>query len=117
MLFAVLLPAALVVSLVNNLASSWAVLAFIAVLYGPVLWLTVLLHELGHCLATKRGRAVLNGRSCSHAYADESLHSSQEHSLGHFHESTSTEQCLTKYFIDVAQHSSTMLCWLAAAGF
>jgi len=54
---AVLLPAALVVSLLNNLKASWAVLAFIAVLYGPILWLTVLLHELGHCLATKRVRS------------------------------------------------------------
>ena len=53
---AVLLPAALVVSLLNNLKASWAVLAFIAILYGPILWLTVLLHELGHCLATKRVR-------------------------------------------------------------
>ena len=49
-----LLPGALVVSLLNNLSASWAVLAFIVVLYGPVLWLTVLLHELGHCLATRQ---------------------------------------------------------------
>ena len=60
---AVLLPAALVVSLLNNLKASWAVLAFIAVLYGPVLWLTVLLHELGHCLATKRVRLPPSPRS------------------------------------------------------
>jgi hypothetical protein len=53
---AVLLPVALVVSLLNNLSASWAVLAFIAILYGPVLWLTVLIHELGHCLATKQVR-------------------------------------------------------------
>jgi len=55
---AVLLPAALVVSLLNNLKASWAVLAFIAFLYGPILWVTVLLHELGHCLATKRVRSL-----------------------------------------------------------
>ena len=54
----VLLPAALVVSLLNNIKSSWAILAFIAILYGPILWLTVLLHELGHCLATKRVRSA-----------------------------------------------------------
>ena len=34
--------------------------AFIVTVFGPVLWLTVLLHELGHCLATKAVRV-----SCS----------------------------------------------------
>ena len=37
--------------------STWAMLGFIAIVFGPVLWLTVLLHELGHCLATKAVRS------------------------------------------------------------
>lgn len=51
---AVLLPAVLVFTVLSNLGQSWALLGFIALLYGPLLWLTVLLHELGHCLATRK---------------------------------------------------------------
>ena len=57
--------------LTNNIQSSWTMLAFKALLYGPVLGLTVLLHELGHCLATKQVRAraaVAHALSFLHAH-------------------------------------------------
>lgn len=54
LLLAVLLPSVLFFTVLNNLGSSWSLLAFIALLYGPILWLTVLIHELGHCVATKK---------------------------------------------------------------
>lgn len=44
--------------LLYHINSSWSMLAFVAVVYGPVLWLTVLLHEVGHCVVTNRVRAV-----------------------------------------------------------
>lgn len=62
---AVMLPAVLVFTLLSNLGQSLALLAFIALLYGPVLWITVLLHELGHCLATRKVRHILDGEHLS----------------------------------------------------
>ena len=47
-------PLVLVVSLASQGFHGWAALVWAALLYGPILLLTVLVHELGHSLAARR---------------------------------------------------------------
>lgn len=40
-------------------SADWQSYVYAALLYGPILLLTILVHELGHCLMTRRVRAML----------------------------------------------------------
>ena len=47
-------PLVLVAALLQAGSSTWASLGWAALMYGPILLVTVLLHELGHSLAARR---------------------------------------------------------------
>jgi len=49
-----LFAVALVLGVLSQLGRPWQAMVWAALLYGPVLALTVVLHELGHCAATRR---------------------------------------------------------------
>ena len=50
---AVLFLVAVLLGVLSGSTDYWQNMVWAAVLYGPILLVTVLLHELGHCLASR----------------------------------------------------------------
>lgn len=44
--------------------TDWQSYVFVMVLFGPILLLTILIHELGHCLVTRKVRLRAALRPC-----------------------------------------------------